>query len=164
MDRMHYIDTRRKWMYGAYSAFMLSLIPAFYTDGQFKNKSQLYNKGQIDFSEANNYQIAMNVSKIISIACGVFWGYELVRYLMAANSVLPQKARKGNPSDFIMDYSKVTENDVPQDNSNNDSTEGTSSDMIKVPHARASKSLFDGKSNSFMSLKYITTIFRFYQY
>ena len=128
MDRMHYIDTRRKWMYGAYSAFMLSLIPAFYTDGQFKNKSQLYNKGQIDFSEANNYQIAMNVSKIISIACGVFWGYELVRYLMAANSVLPQKARKGNPADFIMDYSTNSEPDVSQDNSNNDSNENTIAD------------------------------------
>ena len=102
MDRMSYIDTRRKWMYGAYSVFMLSLIPAFYTDGQFKNKYQLYNKGQIDYSEAQAYQTAMNVTRGIAIGCGVFWGFELIRYLIAANSVLPQKAKRGPASEFVI--------------------------------------------------------------
>ena len=102
MDRMSYIDTRRKWMYGAYSVFMLSLIPAFYTDGQFKNKYQLYNKGQIDYSEAHAYQTAMNITRGIAIGCGVFWGYELVRYLIAANSVLPQKAKRGPATEFVI--------------------------------------------------------------
>lgn len=102
MNRMSYIDSRRKWMYGSYSVFMLSLIPAFYTNGQFKNNLQLYNKGQIEYEEALRYQTAMNVSRLISIGCGVFWGYELVRYLMAANSVLPQNARNGNQSEYIL--------------------------------------------------------------
>ena len=101
MDRMSYIDTRRKWMYGAYSLFMLSLIPAFYTNGEFKNHLQLYNKGQIEIAEAQKYQTAMNITRIISISCGVFWGAELVRYLIAANSVLPQNAKKGNPAEYV---------------------------------------------------------------
>ena len=101
MDRMNYIDSRRKWMYGAYSVFMLSLVPAFYTNGKFKNNLQLFNKWQIDYAEAKNYQTAMNISRIISISCGVFWGYELVRYLMAANTVLPQNAKKGNPDEYV---------------------------------------------------------------
>ena len=113
MDRMSYIDTRRKWMYGAYSVFMLSLIPAFYTDGQFKNKYQLYNKGQIDYSEAHAYQTAMNITRGIAIGCGVFWGYELVRYLIAANSVLPQKAKRGPATEFV----------IPDNSSQTDTTE-----------------------------------------
>lgn len=113
MDRMSYIDTRRKWMYGAYSVFMLSLIPAFYTDGQFKNKYQLYNKGQIDYSEAHAYQTAMNITRGIAIGCGVFWGYELVRYLIAANSVLPQKAKLGPATEFV----------IPDNSSQTDTTE-----------------------------------------
>lgn len=115
MDRMSYIDTRRKWMYGAYSVFMLSLIPAFYTDGQFKNKYQLYNKGQIDYSEAHAYQTAMNITRGIAIGCGVFWGYELVRYLIAANSVLPQKAKRGPATEFVIpDNSNQT--DITEEN------------------------------------------------
>lgn len=113
MDRMSYIDTRRKWMYGAYSVFMLSLIPAFYTDGQFKNKYQLYNKGQIDYSEAHAYQTAMNITRGIAIGCGVFWGYELVRYLIAANSVLPQKAKRGPATEFV----------IPDNSNQTDTTE-----------------------------------------
>ncbi len=113
MDRMSYIDTRRKWMYGAYSVFMLSLIPAFYTDGQFKNKYQLYNKGQIDYSEAQAYQTAMNVTRGIAIGCGVFWGFELIRYLIAANSVLPQKAKRGPATEFV----------IPDNSNQTDTTE-----------------------------------------
>ena len=96
MDRMSYIDTRRKWMYGAYSVFMISLIPAFYTNGKFKNDLQLYNKGQLSYEDAQKTQTLMNVARLASIGCGVFWGYELVRYLIAANSVLPQNARRSN--------------------------------------------------------------------
>ena len=94
---------------------MISLIPAFYTNGQFKNKYQLYNKGQLEFNDANKYQTAMNVTRIISIGCGLFWGYELVRYLLAANSVLPQKAKKGSPSDFLLE-DKIDERDISDKN------------------------------------------------
>ena len=120
MDRMTYIDTRRKWMYGAYSVFMISLIPAFYTDGQFKNKYQLYNKGQIDYDEAYKYQLAMNITRGLAIGCGVFWGYELVRYLLAANSVLPQKAKRGPASEFVIADNSNQTNNTEENNSNDD--------------------------------------------
>ena len=109
-DRMSYIDSRRKWMYGAYSVFMLSLIPAFYTNGQFRNDLQLYNKGQLEYERAELSQTAMNVTRIISIGCGVFWGYELVRYLLAANSVLPQNARKTKAYENENSYFNLDDN------------------------------------------------------
>ena len=100
MDRMAYIDKRRKIMYGAYSAFILSLIPTFYTYGNYQNYVNLYKNNQADYEMAEKWQTATNVTRFITIGCGVFWGYELVRYLIAANSVLPQNARKEDNSLF----------------------------------------------------------------
>lgn len=93
-DRDKYIDTRRKWMYGSYSAFMVSLIPYFYTYGNLVNKANLYNDGRISRDEAMQWQTANDICSGILIGCGIFWGYELVRYLLAANSVLPEKGKK----------------------------------------------------------------------
>lgn len=101
MDRMAYIDKRRKIMYTSYSVFIISLIPAFFTYANYKNYSNLYDNSLTDFSTAKKWQTATNVSRAISIGCGLFWGYELVRYLIAANSVLPQNAKAGKPSDFV---------------------------------------------------------------
>lgn len=102
MDRMAYIDKRRKIMYASYSIFMISLIPAFYTQANFENQVRLYSNYQTEYEVAKNWQTAMNVSRIISIGCGLFWGYELIRYLIAANSVLPQNARAGNTDSFVL--------------------------------------------------------------
>lgn len=100
MDRMSYIDKRRKIMYGSYSIFIASLIPMFYTYGNYKNYINLYTNDQTDYETAKKWQDATNVTRIISISCGVLWGYELVRYLIAANSVLPQNARAGDLSEY----------------------------------------------------------------
>ena len=100
MDRMSYIDKRRKIMYASYSAFMISLIPTFYTYGNYQNYLNLYKNYQIDYDTAKGWQTATNVCRIISIGCGIWWGYELVRYLLAANSVLPQNARAGDLSEY----------------------------------------------------------------
>ncbi len=93
MDRMAYIDKRRKIMYGTYSLFIMSLIPTFYTYGNYQNYVNLYQNYQTDTATAKNWQTATNVTRFISIGCGILWGYELVRYLIAANTVLPQNAR-----------------------------------------------------------------------
>ena len=93
MDRMAYIDKRRKIMYGTYSMFILSLIPTFYTYGNYQNYVNLYQNYQVDVETASKWQTATNVSRFVTIGCGILWGYELVRYLIAANSVLPQNAR-----------------------------------------------------------------------
>lgn len=100
-DRTEYVNTRRKWMYGAYTVFMISLIPTFYTFGNFQINKDLYSKQQIDFETAKRWQTASNISSTISICCGVFWGIELIRYLVAANSVLPQNVKPGIVSEQV---------------------------------------------------------------
>ncbi len=111
MDRMAYIDKRRKIMYGGYSLFILSLIPTFYTYGNYQNYVNLYKNYQTDLETAKAWQNATNITRIISIGCGVLWGYELVRYLLAANSVLPQNARDGDDLLFeFVDPETIKEN------------------------------------------------------
>ena len=100
-DRTEYVNTRRKWMYGVYTVFMISLIPTFYTFGNFQINKDLYSKHQIDFETAKRWQTASNISSTISICCGVFWGIELIRYLVAANSVLPQNVKPGIVSEQV---------------------------------------------------------------
>ena len=100
MDRMAYIDKRRKIMYGTYSIFIMSLIPTFYTYGNYQNYVNLYKNYQTDSETAHKWQTATNITRFISIGCGVLWCYELVRYLIAANSVLPQNALDGDDSQF----------------------------------------------------------------
>ena len=97
-DRSKYIEKRRKWMYSSYSALIVSLIPTFYCYGNYFSSASAYNK-RYDFSydEALKWQTAYNVTSGISIACGVFFTYELTRYLIAANTVLPAEAKKMNP-------------------------------------------------------------------
>ena len=105
IDRGKNIDKRRRWMYGSYSAFMVSLIPTFITKGILDNKVKLYNDRNIDYDTAKNWQITYNVFAGISIGLAVFWGVELVRYLISANSVLPEKAKQGD----AVNYNAVTE-------------------------------------------------------
>ena len=100
MDRMAYIDKRRKIMYASYSVFVLSLIPTFYTYGNYVNYANMYKNNQIDYKTAKSWENATNTTRFITIGCGLFWGYELVRYLMAANSVLPQNAKQGDLTQF----------------------------------------------------------------
>ena len=87
-------------MYLSYSLFVVSLIPTFYTYGNYQNYVTLYKNYQVDFETANKWQTATNVTRFVSISCGVLWAYELVRYLIAANSVLPQNARAGDPANY----------------------------------------------------------------
>lgn len=92
-DRNKYINNRRIWMYSAYSLLITSLLPTFYTYGNFCNYSTYYNRGYGEYEEALKWQKASQICIGITIGCGVFFGYELVRYLWAANSVLPDKAK-----------------------------------------------------------------------
>ncbi|MGP1604533.1 MAG: hypothetical protein ACTTGZ_08915 [Treponema sp.] len=97
-DRSKYIEKRRKWMYSSYSALIVSLIPTFYCYGNYFSSASAYNKCyDFSYDEAVKWQTAYNVTSGISIACGVFFTYELTRYLLAANTVLPAEAKKRNP-------------------------------------------------------------------
>ena len=70
------------------------------------------------FETAKQWQNATNITRAITIGLGVFWGYELVRYLIAANSVLPQNARPGDLSQFEL-YVPPEPGDDSNDNTEN---------------------------------------------
>ncbi len=93
-DKSKYIDISRKIMYGSYSLLITSLVPTFYYYGEYYNKAMLYNNGFITRETALKAQSASYISSGISIGCGVLFGASLVHYLVAANSILPQKAKK----------------------------------------------------------------------
>ena len=132
MDRMAYIDKRRKIMYGTYSVFILSLIPTFYTYGNYQNYVNLYKNYQTDTETARKWQNATNITRFISIGCGVLWGYELVRYLIAANSVLPQNARDGDNTLFeFVDPQTINEKTIEEENTENNNIENTEDKTIK---------------------------------
>lgn len=93
-DRSEYIDKRRRWMYASYSSLILSLVPTFYCYGTSYSKTVAYNDGHdVSRSEAQNWQYASWAATGVSVSCGIFFVYELVRYLKAASSVLPVNAK-----------------------------------------------------------------------
>lgn len=94
-DRSKYIDTRRRWMYGAYTSLIISLIPKFYVYGNYYANAMAYrNSDAISYEQALKWQNADYITTGISVGCGVFFVYELIRYLVAANTVLPANAQK----------------------------------------------------------------------
>ena len=94
-DRSSYIEKRRIWMYRSYSLLIVSLLPTFYCYGNSFAASSAYNDGYgVSYDEAKKWETARNVTAGISIGCGVLFVVELVRYLRAANSVLPAEAKK----------------------------------------------------------------------
>lgn len=91
-DRDKYIDIRRRWMYGSYSALIISLMGTFYTYGTFYSQYVGYVDGYVDYANAVGWQRATWICAGVSIGCGVFFVYELVRYFIAADKVLPAHA------------------------------------------------------------------------
>ena len=95
IDKDEYIEQRRRWMYGSYSAFVVSLIPTFITSGYYSNQRSLF-KSESGHGSKNaviGWSVAANVFGGISIGLGAFWVFELVRYLLSADYILPQKAK-----------------------------------------------------------------------
>ena len=92
-DKGEYVESRRKKMYFSYSLLMVSLIPTFVTYGTGVNKANQFNDGFGNYFEAKKWVSAYNVFMGISIGCGVIFAYQLVRYLIAANQVIPKKPR-----------------------------------------------------------------------
>jgi len=86
-NRNDYIEKHRRKMYNAYSGLIISLIPFFVTKGQFQNYS-----ASGDTDKARVWNIVNKISSGISVSCGVWFVYELVRYFKAADSVIPNEA------------------------------------------------------------------------
>ena len=100
-DRSEFIEKRRRHMCTSYSIFIVSLIQSFYTYGTYHSMASAYNaEADIDFHTAKNWQTASNISMGVSIGCAGYFVYELIRYLNAANSVLPATAKKITPKEL----------------------------------------------------------------
>lgn len=96
-DTGSYIEKRRRWMYTSYSVLVSSLIPAFFCQGQANSYIAAGNAGFLktekDIQTANGWITASNVATGVSVGCGIWFVYELIRYLYAANKVLPVEAK-----------------------------------------------------------------------
>lgn len=92
-DRAKNIDKRRKGLYRAYSVLICSLIPTFYTVGNFTSLNNSYASGGADYAEVSKWQQYSYYTVGISCAAGAWSVFELIRYLKAANEVLPATAK-----------------------------------------------------------------------
>ena len=97
-DKSLYIDKRRIWMYRSYSALIVSLMPQFFFRGNYESAVNAYNSNKYTdenqaISKINTYRACDLISSGISIGCAAWFLVELVRYLNAANSVLPVEAK-----------------------------------------------------------------------
>ena len=108
LDHSEYIEKYRKKMYLSYSILVTSLVPTIATTGRLKNYTTLfegYLKNGISqnpedtkmlediLNESQIWSITSKVFTGISIACGVWFVFELYRYFHAANSVLPASTK-----------------------------------------------------------------------
>lgn len=97
-----FIEKRRRQMYLSYSILVTSLMPTIITKGivggykpllaNTKDQTGIKNLDE-NINTANAYVLASNICTGISIACGVWFVYELYRYFSAANSVLPANTK-----------------------------------------------------------------------
>ena len=92
-DRAANIDKRRRWMYTAYTALICSLPFTFYTMGEFTSENTAYSQGRGDYDELLKLQKRANICVGITAVCGVWFAFELVRYLWAADRVLPANVK-----------------------------------------------------------------------
>ncbi|QTQ13761.1 hypothetical protein HRQ91_04425 [Treponema parvum] len=88
------IEKRRRRMYTAYSAFIVSLPFTFYNYGTYINK--LNRQDVIDAYEIERWRSRSLACVGVSVSLGAVFGYQLVRYLYSANAVLPKTAKIKN--------------------------------------------------------------------
>ena len=91
-DREKHIDRQRRRMYTAYSVLICSLVPTFFTVGNFTAVNNSYAAGRANFDEVEKWQKYSYYSIGVSCTAGAWFAFEMVRYLFAANEVLPARA------------------------------------------------------------------------
>jgi len=97
-DKSDFIDNRRRMMYTSYSVFLVSLLGTVFTYGNYVTTGYGYlNSGYTSYqlyNETKNWQTASYVCAGVSAGAAVWFCIELARYLAAADSVLPVKAKE----------------------------------------------------------------------
>ena len=92
-DRAKNIDKRRRRMYTAYSALICSLPVTFFCVGNFNSATNAYNADRGTYDDALKWQKRAYGSIGVSCVAGGWFVFEMVRYLFAANEVLPASAK-----------------------------------------------------------------------
>ncbi|MDD6294744.1 MAG: hypothetical protein PUA64_02040 [Treponema sp.] len=92
------IEKRRRRMYTAYTALILSLPFSFYYYGNYINRLNGNANGIIPPEDVNKWRSKALVSVGISVSLGAVFGYELVRYLHSANDALPENVKPEKPA------------------------------------------------------------------
>lgn len=93
-NREKNIDLRRRRMYTAYSVLICTLVPTFFTIGNFTAYNNSYNSGRSSYDDVTKWQRYSYYSIGASCAAGAWFAFEMVRYLFAANEVLPATAKR----------------------------------------------------------------------
>lgn len=101
IDHEAYIDKRRIWAYRAYAMVVLSVPFTLYYTGEFNSAVYAYNSRVMDdLNEVRRLERAKNICLGVTAVCTGFFVVELIRYLYAANSVLPEYAHKATAKDI----------------------------------------------------------------
>lgn len=92
------IDRRRNAFYWSLGALYLSLPVSMLSYGVAQDKYKAYNDGRMpqtdaSVTEVNNWIRVSTISRGISLALGVNVIFQLVRYIVAANDVIPEFAQ-----------------------------------------------------------------------
>lgn len=111
IDHAAYIDKRRIWTYRAYTLLVLSMPFTLYSMGEYNSAVRAYNARSLStLDEVNKWNTFKNVSIGITCAAAGLFVIELVRYLVAANSVLPVNAHKATSHEIMKAQEKLKKN------------------------------------------------------
>lgn len=115
-DRAANIDHRRRMMYLAYSGLICSLPFTFYNLGNFTAENNAYNSSdsngsrRASYDDVQKWQQRSYISLGVTAVFGAWTVFELVRYLYAADKVLPVKAKVDKKSAKILQ--QIEENEA----------------------------------------------------
>ncbi len=100
-DHASYIDRRRILAYRAYTALVISVPFTLYAVGKYYASSDARNTGSsVDTKTVDKWRNRGIIAGSITGLCFCIFGYELTRYLIAANSLLPAKVKEAKEGDI----------------------------------------------------------------
>ncbi len=85
------IEKSRKTMYNSYAALMLSMPLLFFSNGTQIAAQNAYLYGMSDVKRSQKWMQVRQFSNALSITLGLNFAFQLGRYLLKANSILPQE-------------------------------------------------------------------------
>ena len=107
VDNATNIDKRRIWMYRGYSALVCTLPMTFFCMGRYNSIATAYQTSSIDnYSQVTAWYTAQGVSLGITAVAGAFFVYEVVRYLLAADKVIPSQVTSYKSLDYEQSLAK----------------------------------------------------------